>query len=61
MSRNTGYSPTFVAFDTLSSFPPEDMTASGSPSSAGGGSTSPDTSTDMTTHQFIFPSAGDGL
>ncbi|KAF8446003.1 hypothetical protein L210DRAFT_905867 [Boletus edulis BED1] len=61
MSRHTGYNPNLTPFDQTSSFPLDDMTASGSPSSADGSSASPDTSTDLATQRFLFPSAGDGM
>ncbi|KAH0838354.1 hypothetical protein J3R83DRAFT_6634 [Lanmaoa asiatica] len=61
VSRNPGYNPSLTAFDSVSSLPPDDMTTSASPSSADGGSASPDPSTDLTTQRFLFPSAGDRM
>ena len=56
MSRNTAYN-----FDPVPSFPPNDVTASASPSSADGSSASPDTSADLATQRFLFPGVGDGM
>lgn len=60
-SRNSGCNPSLTAFDPATSLLPDDVAASASPSSADGGSASPDTSTDMATQRFIFPRAGDGM
>ncbi|KAG9314418.1 hypothetical protein JVU11DRAFT_5215 [Chiua virens] len=61
VSRNSGYNPSLTPFDPMSSLPPDDMTASASPSSADACSASPDPSTDLTTPRFLFPSTGDGM
>ncbi|KAN0100678.1 hypothetical protein V8E55_000662 [Tylopilus felleus] len=61
MSRNTGYSPSLTTFDPISSLPPDDMTASASPSSVDGSSASPDASTDLTIQRYLFPGPVDGM